>query len=109
MIFYPTLKSLKQKLKIQPINTGRQFTHNGDASGIVFDDMEALHPIVGKDGVGTRSGLEFSMIQYRGQNEDFGVCKTTLDRCKSVEEQFLNICRTIAFEELLEATSFNAF
>ena len=50
MIFYPTLKSLKQKLKIQPINTGRQFTHNGDASGIVFDDMEALHPIVGKDG-----------------------------------------------------------
>lgn len=100
MIFYPTLKSLKQKLKIQTINTGRQ---SFDFHGIVFDDMEALHPIVGKDGyVKLRSGLEFSMIQYRGQNEDFGVCNTTLDRCKSVEEQFLNICRTIAFEELLE-------
>lgn len=104
MIFYPTLKSLKQKLKIQPINTGRQ---SFDFHGIVFDDMEALHPIVGKDGyVKLRSGLEFSMIQYRGQNEDFGVCKTTLDRCKSVEEQFLNICRTIAFEELLETHPF---
>ena len=107
MIFYPTLKSLKQKLKIQTINTGRQFTHNGDPIGIVVDDMEALYPVVGKDGyVKLRSGLEFSMIQYRGQNEDFGVCKTTLDRCKSVEEQFLNICRTIAFEELLETHPF---
>ena len=107
MIFYPTLKSLKQKLKIQTINTGRQFTHNGDPSGIVFDDMEALYPVVGKDGyVKLRSGVEFTMTQYRGQNEDFGVCNTTLDRCKSVEEQFLNICRTIAFEELLETHPF---
>lgn len=104
MIFYPTLKSLKQKLKIQTINTGRQ---SFDFHGIVFDDMEALHPIVGKDGyIKLRSGVEFTMIQYRGQNEDFGVCKTTLDRCKSVEEQFLNICRTIAFEELLETHPF---
>lgn len=107
MIFYPKLKSLKQKLKIQPINTGRQFTHNGSANGIVFDDMEALHPIVGEDGyIKFRSGVEFSMIQYRGQNEDFGVCKTTLDRCKTEEEQFLNICRTTAFEELLEIHPF---
>ena len=50
MIFYPTLKSLKQKLQIQPINTGKQFTHNGQACGIVFDDIERLHAMVGVDG-----------------------------------------------------------
>lgn len=104
MICYPTLKSLKQKLRIQPINTGKQ---SFDFHGIVFDDMEALHPIVGKDGyVKLRSGVEFSMIQYRGQNEDFGICKTTLDRCKTEKEQFLNICRTVVFEELLEIHPF---
>ena len=107
MIFYPTLKSLKQKLQIQPINTGKQFTHNGQACGIVFHDIERLHAMVGVDGcIHLKSGTEFSMVQYRGQNEDFGVCKTTLDRCKSQEEQFLNICRTIAFEELLEVHPF---
>ena len=103
MIFYPTLKSLKQKLQIQPINTGKQM----DFHGIVFDDIERLHAMVGVDGcIHLKSGTEFSMVQYRGQNEDFGVCKTTLDRCKSQEEQFLNICRTIAFEELLEVHPF---
>lgn len=110
MIFYPTLKSLKQKLQIRPINTGRQFTHNGQENGIVFDDIERLHAMVGVDGcVHLKSGTEFSSVQYRGQNEDFGVCKTTLDRCKSKEEQFLNICRTIAFEELLDSHPFIKF
>ncbi len=110
MTFYPTLKSLKQKLQIQPINTGRKFIHNGQANGIVFDDIERLHAIVGANGcVHLKSGTEFSMVQYRGQNEDFGVCKTTLDRCSSQEEQFLNICRTIAFEELLEVHPFVEF
>ena len=42
MIFYPTLKSLKQKLQIQPINTGKQM----DFHGIVFDDIERLHAMV---------------------------------------------------------------
>lgn len=109
-IFYPTLKSLKQKLQIQSINTGKQFTHNGQANGIVFDDIERLHAMVGKRGcVHLKSGTEFSMIQYRGQNEDFGVCKTSLDRCNSKKEQFLNICRTIAFEELLNVHPFIIF
>lgn len=107
MTFYPTLKSLKQKLSIQPVNTGRQFTHNGQACGIVFDDIERLHAMVGVDGcIHLKSGTEFSMLQYRGQNEDFGVCNTTLDRCRSKEKQLLNICKTIAFEELLEIHPF---
>lgn len=97
MTFYSTLKSLKQKLQIQPINTGRETNYRG----IVFDDIERLHAMVGVHGcVHLKSGREFSMVQYRGQNEDFGVCKTTLDRCTSKEEQFLNICRTIVFEDL---------
>lgn len=107
MIFHPALKSLKQKLQIQPVNTGKtQFTFHG----LVYDDIERLHAIVGVDGcLHLKSGTEFSMVQYRGQNEDFGVCKTTLDRCTSHEEQFLNICRTIAFEELLEVHPFVDF
>lgn len=110
MIFYPTIKFLKQKLKIQPVNTGRQFTHNGQACGIVFDDMERLHAIVGVDNcIHLKSGTEFSTTLYRGQNEDYGVCKTTLDRCETQEEQFLSICRTIAFEELLEVHPFVKF
>ena len=106
-IFYPTIKSLKQKLQIQPINTGKQFTHNGRACGIVFDDIERLNAVMGLNGcVHLKSGTEFSTIQYRGQNEDFGVCKTTIDRLNSREEQFLSICQTIAFEELLESHPF---
>jgi len=109
-IYHPTLKSLKQKLQLRPINTGRKFTHNGQANGIVFDDIERLHAMVGIDGcVHLKSGTEFSSVQYRGQNEDFEICNTTLDRCNSEEEQFLNICRTIAFEELLENHPFIKF
>lgn len=107
MTFYPNIKSLKQKLQIQPINTGKQFTHNGQACGMVFNDIEGLHAIVGVSGcIHLKSGTEFSISQYRGQNEDFGMCITTLDRCKSIEEQFLNMCKTIAFEELLEVHPF---
>jgi len=109
-LFHPTITSLKQKLQVQPVNTGKKFTHNGQACGIVFDDIERLHAIVGVNGcIHLKSGTEFSSVQYRGQNEDFGVCKTTLDRCESIEEQFLNICRTIAFEELLEIHPFVQF
>lgn len=106
MTFHPTLKSLKQKLQIQPINTGRETNYRG----IVFDDVERLHAIVGVNGcVHLKSGREFSAVHYRGQNEDFGVCRTTLDRCTSKEEQFLNICRTIVFEELLKVHPFVEF
>lgn len=109
-IFYPTLKSLKQKLQIKPINTGKLSTHNGQACGIVFDDIERLHALVGQNNcVHLKSGTEFSTTQYRGQIKDykeFGGCKTTLDRYKSKEEQFLSICKTIAFEELLEVHPF---
>ena len=103
-IFYHSLEFLKQKLNIQSINTGKVYS---DRYGIIFDDIEQLHPLVGADGyIHLRSGTEFAMTHYRGQNEDFRVCNTTLDRCETKEEQFLNICKTIAFEELLQTHPF---
>ncbi|MFW2454221.1 hypothetical protein ACN4FY_11590, partial [Aliarcobacter butzleri] len=63
MICYPTLKSLKLKLQVQPINTGKQ---SFSFHGIVFDDIERSHAMVGVDRcIHRKSGTEFSMVQYR--------------------------------------------
>ncbi len=105
--FHSNIKLLKEKLNIEKINTGKQYTTK---FGLVYDDIERLHALVGVDGcLHLKSGTEFSSIQYRGQNEDFGVCKSSLYRLESVEEQFLSICQTIAFEELLESHPFIKF
>ena len=72
-IFNPTLKSLKEKLNIKSINSGKTLINS---YGLVSDDIERLYPFVGINGcVHFKSGTEFSSIQYRGQNEDYGVCK----------------------------------
>ncbi|MGA1939012.1 FRG domain-containing protein [Arcobacter sp. YIC-310] len=103
MIFYPNLKSLKQKLRVKPVNTGKKFNYRG----IEYSDIEGLYALVGINGcLHFKSGISFATFQYRGQIEDFGVCNTTLDRCKSNAEQFLSICRTIAFEDILEVHPF---
>lgn len=100
-IFYPTLKSLKQKLQIKPINTGKLSTPNGQTCGIVFDDIERLPALVGQNNcVHLKSGTEFSTTQYRGQIKDykeFAGCKTTLDRYKSKEEKFNQIVSKVGF------------
>ena len=106
-IFNPTLKSLRERLNIKSINGGKTLINS---YGLVSDDIERLYPFVGiNECVYFKSGTEFSSIQYRGQNEDYGVCKTTLDRLDSKEKQFLSICQTIAFEELLENHPFIKF
>ena len=106
-IFNPTLKSLRERLNIKSINGGKTLINS---YGLVSDDIESLYPFVGiNECVYFKSGTEFSSIQYRGQNEDYGVCKTTLDRLDSKEKQFLSICQTIAFEELLENHPFIKF
>ena len=102
-IFLSNLNSLKQKLNILKLNTGRQVNYRG----IVWDDMEGLHSLLGlNDCVHFRSGTEMSSVSYRGQIEDFGSCTTTLDRCKTQEEQILSISRTIAYEDLLQTHPF---
>jgi hypothetical protein len=101
--FIPTLNSLKQEFGIQKLNTGKQFNYRG----IIFDDSEGLHALVGPDDcVHFRSGTEMSSVSYRGQTEDFGMCITTLDRCTTQEEQILSMCRTIAFEDILQTHPF---
>lgn len=98
--FYSNINSLKQKLNIKPINTGKMFT---SPIGIVFDDMEALHIIGTYDNKAVfKSGTEFTHLHFRGQNKDYGICKANLFRDESKKNIFLEICRTIAFEKLLD-------
>jgi len=100
---YPKLNSLKQKLGIKKINTGKTFTHNSQANGIVFDDIESLHAMGTIDNkVVFKSGLEMTFNQYRGQIEDFGICNANLFRDLNKENIFVEICRTVAFENLLD-------
>jgi hypothetical protein len=98
-IIYPKLTSLKQKLNIKKINTGKVF----DYRGIVFDDREALHAMGRIDGkIVLKSGLEMTDFQYRGQTKDFPTCNANLYRTTNKSEIFLQICRTIVFERLLD-------
>lgn len=97
--FYSNINSLKQKLNIQKTNTGR----TTDFRGIVFDDIETLHAMGNIDGkVVLKSGLEMTFQQYRGQIKEYPVCNANLYRTSNNNEIFLQICRTVAFELLLE-------
>lgn len=101
--FYPNINSLKQKLKIPQINTGKRYTHNGSPNGIVFDDIEALHAMGNIDGkVVLKSGLEMTFQQYRGQIKEYPVCNANIYRTSDNSEIFLQISRTVAFEQLLD-------
>lgn len=73
-MIYSNLRKLKHRLNIQPINTGRQFSLVG-RSGIVTDDMEALHAIRSMSGdcINLISGVEFSFTEYRGQTQEYEV------------------------------------
>lgn len=102
MKIYPKLNSLKQKLGIKKINTGKVFTHNSSANGVVFDDIEGLYAIRTIDNkIVLKSGIEITSNQYRGQTKDYNVCNANLFREETKEQIFLQICRTIAFENLL--------
>ena len=99
-----TLKSLKKRLNIRPVNTGKKFI---TSIGLVHDDIEGLHAVTGLTGcVHFRSGTEMSTVHYRGQVEDYPYCVSTLDRCHTQKDQFLSILRAIVFEELLEKHPF---
>ncbi len=102
MKIYPNLNLLKQNLGIKNINTGKMFTHNSSPNGIVFDDIEQLTHIGTIDNkIVLKSGTELTFNQYRGQVKDFDICNANLFREKTKEQIFLQICRTIAFENLL--------
>lgn len=97
-MIYPTLKSLKQKLNIQELNTNKQ----NDFHGMIFDNNEGLHAIGTIDGkIVLKSGTEMSFLQYRGEYKQRDTCFSNFYRIQTMEEKFIEICRTIAFEELL--------
>jgi len=92
MLGLPTLNSLKQKLNIQKLNTGKTINYRG----IVYDDIESLHAMGNIDGkVVLKSGLEWSFFQYRGQINEYQVCNA-------------NLYRTLDNNEIFEIASFFA-
>lgn len=95
MPIYPKLNSLKQKLATKPITNYR---------GIEFGtDEDALHAMGTIDGkVVFKSGLEMTFKQYRGQVKEYPTCNANLYRTQDYEKIFLSVCRTIAFENLLD-------
>ena len=94
----PTLDKLKETLQIPAVNTGRMLNYGG----IVSDDNEGIHAIVDQHGyMRLQSGVEMPMYMYRGQTEEFVPCLPALGRLKTVESQFLALCRNVAFEDAL--------
>lgn len=96
---YENLTRLKQRLGIQPINTGRQLNYRG----IVSDDIEALHAMrsIKWDCINLMSGVEFPTAEYRGQTQDYGVCLSGLDRIQDDHKLFAALCRAIYFKQAL--------
>lgn len=97
----PDLDQLRHQLAIPTINAGRQIHLFGRRAGPVTDDIEGLHAIRDEQGrIRFMSGIEFSMQMYRGQTQVYPRCDPTLSRLK-VEDQFLALCRRIAFEDAI--------
>lgn len=97
----PNLDELRQKLRIEPVNTGREVRPLGRA-GPVSTDIEGLHAIVGRDGkVYFRAGTEFGLFSFRGQNAIYKPCVPTIARIAKPSEKLLAWCRNVAFVDAL--------
>lgn len=99
-IIYENHTRLKQRLGIQPINTGQQLNFGG----IVSDDIEVLHAMrsISGDCLNLVSGVEFSLTEYRGQTQDYDNCLSGLDRIQDDHKLFAALCRSIYFKQALE-------
>jgi len=97
----PCLDEVLGDLGVEPVNTGRTRLLLGP-SGIVTDDMEALHAVTDEWGeIVLASGVEFARFMYRGQPEEHHPCVPTLGRLRTPAEQVLALCHTVAFEDAL--------
>jgi len=84
----PDLDDLRPQLGIPEIITGRRYALTSP-SGIVTDDLEALHTISDEDGsVRLLSGNEFSHYLYRGQLEEYTPCLPSLGRLNLLKTGF---------------------
>lgn len=91
------LNALKSHLQILPINTSEQFTR----LGLEYTNDEGLHAMTSADGscVHLRAGVEWALVEYRGQVRDYGVCLSGLDRCKTDADLFDALLRNSVFEQ----------
>ncbi|AHF02231.1 hypothetical protein THIAE_04330 [Thiomicrospira aerophila AL3] len=100
MTAFKNLNALKTHLQIPPINTGERFNYRG----IVFDDIEGLHTMGSADAscVHLRAGVEWALVEYRGQVCDYGECLSGLDRCQTDADLFDALLRNGVFEAGLQ-------
>jgi FRG domain len=96
----PTLDQLRPLLDVYKVNTGQSITYA--PFGIVTDDIETLHAALNENGkVVLKSGTEFTWEVYRGQTEEHRPCVPSLGRKKHPEELLLDLCRNVAFEDVI--------
>lgn len=96
-----TLDLLRPGLEVQAVNTGKQYNILGPA-GFVTDDVEGLHAVTDEEGrVVLRSGIEWTLVAYRGQPSEYVPCLPSLARLKNPVEQLLALCRCVAFEAVI--------
>jgi len=93
-----TLEELRERLCIEPVNTGRQI----DMCGVVSDDVESLHAYSNEKGqIEFASGIEFPSFLYRGQPQEWLPCLSGIGRLREIAEKLRAFSRTVAFEELV--------
>lgn len=102
-IHLPTLDQLLPHLGVSEVNTKTRYSFTLSSEGeIVTDDIEALHAIANELGQTVlRSGIEFTFTLYRGQTQEYEHCLPSLARRKHIEEQLLDLCRNVAFEDAI--------
>lgn len=108
---YKSLNHLRQSLNIPEINTNKQFSHTGCENGVFFTNNEILTAMSREDGKFIfKSATELTFNQYRGQIKHYNFkCSANLYRSKDLKSKFIEVCRTIAFEEFLEKHPFVQF
>lgn len=97
---FKNLTALKTHLQIPPINSGERFTR----LGIEYTTDEGLHAMTSADDscVHLRAGVEWALVEYRGQVRDYGECLSGLDRCQTDADLFDALLRNGVFEAVLQ-------
>lgn len=96
-----SLDLLRGSLDVQEVNTGKQYNILGP-SGIVTDDVEGLHGFTVEEGrFVLHSGIEWSLVAYRGQPNEHLPCLPSIGRLKDSQEELLAFCRCVAFEMVI--------
>lgn len=107
---FKSISHLRQYLSVPEINTNKAFSHNGQACGVIFSNNEQLTAMSREDNkIIFKSGEELTFYQYRGQVKHYNFqCSPNIYRTKE-SNIFLEICRTVSFENFLAKHPFIQF